>query len=320
MGRPLAPLAAICITAWSCHSAAESRAEQLFNKGLEAFLAGRHAEGCPLIQQSHQLEPLAGVLFTLAECQQGWGKLKTANDTYAKFLTAVGQLPAAKAEKHADRVAVALRKRAAIAPKVPTVTVALRGELPTGGKVLLDDQDISADLGRPISVDPGTHSIRLTSPDGDLATASVDLAVGAKRSVELDSSGATPVQEDIGVDTETAPPNTTAWVLGGVGVLGLVVGSATGLMASSKKQTIDDNCPNRTCNAEGRDAVDSAQSLGLVSTISFGVGIVGISAATYLFLTAKDGKEESAMQATSTPRPGIWVTPKGGQVSLSGSF
>ncbi len=320
MGRLFAALAVICITAWSCHVAAEKRAEQLFNKGLEAFLAGRHAEGCPLIQQSHQLEPLAGVLFTLAECQQGWGKLKTANDTYAKFLTAVGELPAAKAEKHADRVAVALRKRAAIAPKVPTVTVALRGEMPAGGKVMFDDRDISADLGRPIPVDPGTHSVRLTSPEGDLATASVDLAVGAKRSVELDSSGASPIQEDIGGDSETASPNTAAWVLGGVGVLGLVVGSTTGLMASSKKQTIDDNCPNRTCNAEGRNAVDSAQSLGLVSTVSFGVGIVGLSAATYLFLTARDSTEHGAKGATSTPRPGVWLTPKGGHVSLSGRF
>lgn len=312
MGRPLIPLIVVSAMAWSGHVAAQSRAERLFNQGLEAFLAGNHAVGCPLIQQSHALEPLAGVLFTLAECQRGWGKFKTANDSYSGFLDAVGQLPATEADKHADRVAVALRKRAEIAAKIPTLTVRVRGELPTGGQVVVDDVEISRDLGRPIPLDPGLHDVRLRNGDSVVATASVDLAVGVNRSIELDSGAASPATEGRLAVNRGSVANTPAWVFGSVGVLGLAVGSATGLMAASKQQTIDDNCPGRVCNAEGRDAVDSAQSLGLVSTVSFGIGVAGISAATYLFL--------SADASTETPQAGIRLSERGAELSYGGRF
>ena len=83
-------------------------------------------------------------------------------------------------------------------------------------------------------------------------------------------------------------------------------------MAASKQQTIDDNCPGRVCNAEGREAVDSAQSLGLVSTVSFGIGLVGISAATYLFLSADASME--------TPQAGIRLSQRGAELSYGGRF
>lgn len=315
MGRFLGPLLLVALCTVSVQARAESRAEQLFNKGLEAFLAGRFDEGCPLIAQSHELEPLAGVLFTLAECQKGWGKLKTANDSYGRFLTEVGKLPPAEANKHADRVAVALRKRAEIGPKIPTLTVTLSAAKPEGASLSLGDRDISAELGRPLPLDPGAYTVRLASGSNEITSAEVELQAGDARTVELDVSGAAPAQRDTGEQESKSGAPTLAWVAGGIGVAGLAVGAVTGLMAASKTDTIDQNCPNRVCNAEGRDAVDSAQSLGLVSTVSFGVGIAGVGLATYLFLSADGSEPES-----TTPQAGVWLTPGGGQVSLSGRF
>ena len=43
------------------------------------------------------------------------------------------------------------------------------------------------------------------------------------------------------------------------------------------------------CNAKGKSAADDAKVLALISTVSFGVGVVGLGAGTVLLLGASDG-------------------------------
>jgi hypothetical protein len=74
--------------------------------------------------------------------------------------------------------------------------------------------------------------------------------------------------------------NTLAWVALGIGGAGLVASAVAGGLALSKKSTIDAECgkggDEAACSAEGKAAADSAQTLALISTLSFAVGIVGI--------------------------------------------
>jgi hypothetical protein len=77
--------------------------------------------------------------------------------------------------------------------------------------------------------------------------------------------------------------------------VGIVAGSITGVMVLGKKSTIEDNCTGTRCNAEGKDAAEGAQSLGLVSTIGFGVGIAGLATAAVLLLT--DSKSTPAARS-----------------------
>jgi len=109
------------------------------------------------------------------------------------------------------------------------------------------------------------------------------------------------------------PSKAGAWVLGGVGLLGVAVGGVTGAMAWSKRSTIEDNCPNRVCNSSGRSAVDSGQELATVSTISFGVGLVALGGATYLFLK---NDERASTSTHRGPRVALGL----GSAMLSGSF
>src|SRR5690349_1860666 len=60
----------------------------LFNQGLEAMRARRFEEGCPKLEQSYQLKPRPGTLFTLAECEAQRGRIATAVRRYEEYLKA----------------------------------------------------------------------------------------------------------------------------------------------------------------------------------------------------------------------------------------
>jgi hypothetical protein len=77
------------------------------------------------------------------------------------------------------------------------------------------------------------------------------------------------------------------WI-GGAGVAGVVLGTITGLVASSKTDTVRAECDSaaQLCTPQGIDARDSAETFGWVSNISLGVGIAGVVAAGVLYLNA----------------------------------
>src|SRR4051812_36285821 len=62
-----------------------------------------------------------------------------------------------------------------------------------------------------------------------------------------------------------------AYVAGGIGVLGLVVGGVMGGLTAAKKSVIEANCglngDPTLCNHEGKLAADSSKTTGLVSTV-----------------------------------------------------
>ncbi len=278
---------------------AEEKADALFDRGLKAFLAGDHATGCPLIARSYEIDPLPGVLFTLAECQRGWGKVKSAADNYAAFLDKIRSLPPNVADKHAERAAVALKNRAEAAKQIPSLRVSVRGRWVPGSRVRLGDLDLTLSLAKPVQLDPGPYTLVLEQPGRPRQTrrlaiaasdhAEVELALEAEPEPEARPEPAQPAPARR--DTKPAGP-VLPWLLVGVGAAGVVTGSVTGLLAASEASTVDHNCPNRTCNAEGRDALERAQRFGAISTVSFGVGVVAGGIGLYMLATRP--KQEAA--------------------------
>jgi hypothetical protein len=149
-----------------------------------------------------------------------------------------------------------------------------------------------------VLVEPGREAIRRQ----------ISLAPAQSEVVELVVAPPTPTPQPELAKEEPAPETpsprkpTAAYVLGGFGLFGIAVGSVTGLMAQGEKSSIEDNCPNRVCNSEGREAVDRGQSLATISTISFAVGIAGLGGATYLFL-----RPSSASASTGRAGPRVSV-------------
>ena len=79
-------------------------------------------------------------------------------------------------------------------------------------------------------------------------------------------------------------------------MLGIVVGATTGGLALGKKSTIDAHCTGFACDAEGKRAADRAQTLAAISTVGFGVGLIGIGLGVVLLATNPSPKSSAALR------------------------
>jgi len=97
---------------------------------------------------------------------------------------------------------------------------------------------------------------------------------------------------------------TFALVAGGVGVLGLVLGSVTGAQAFSKWSDAKNQC-NGGCPPGGPadTTKNDAQTAATVSTAAFVVGGLGIAAGAVLWFTAPSGRSQGQLQVSPSVGP-----------------
>jgi hypothetical protein len=158
-------------------------------------------------------------------------------------------------------------------------------------------------MGVAIPINPGTHKIVASASQHADGVFNVTLAEGARAEIEVQpgpptASSATaapapaPATAPIVAESPaaTGAPTSTQRLLAygalGLGVVGLGVGIGTGLAASSKHGTLEDECPNNRCLPSAQGDLDSFHSLRTVSTIGYIVGAVGVVGAGVLWLTA----------------------------------
>ena len=311
--------------------------EALFNKGVAEMEAGRYPAACPALAESHRLDPRAGTVFTLAECEMKWGKLASAVAHYSDYVGLVSRMQAADKARHGERVKTAEQQLAKLRPQVPQLSLVLPGAAPKGTVVKRDGVTLSeVSLGSSLPVDPGEHVIVTQVPSGPEHEQKVSIGVGENKRVELeielpkDSAspqpvGAAPASGHI--DTSTAPGpehspsgagRTWGYVAGGIGVAGLAVGTVTGLMSMSKKKIVDDNCSGAVCNEQGVSAADDGKTLGTISTVGFGIGIAGLATGVVLLLTAP--KAESKESSGRSWQPTVFASQRAASVGLLGSW
>lgn len=77
-----------------------------------------------------------------------------------------------------------------------------------------------------------------------------------------------------------------AYIAGATGLVALAVGSYFGLDARSKWNESEPHCPGDHCDDVGYGLSEDAQTSARIASVAFGVGLVGIGAATYLVLTS----------------------------------
>jgi hypothetical protein len=156
--------------------------------------------------------------------------------------------------------------------------------------------------GQAMALDPGPHAFRFEAPGQApvdkqfvLAEKQKDrrevVAIGAPAAaapVDTTSRPATSPATDSGSSWSTQ--KTFALVAGGVGVVGLGLGTVFGLLASSKWSSAKTDCgsgcgPGASAQSEKSDATTDAT----VSTVGFVIGGVGAAAAAVLWFTAPSG-------------------------------
>lgn len=292
----------------------EAAAEALFNEGKKLAAQGRYAEACPKFAESNRLDRGAGTLIHLGDCYERAKQLASAWATYKEASSAAQALGRKDWEK------LAAQRASALEPKLAHLTIKVDQPVEKL-EVSRDGAPVSqASWGVPIPVDVGNHTIEATAPGFKAFKTSSSIARDGQNidvpipKLEADASatGSTPPATTVATETSVAPPppdadkqsgsnqRTIGFVVAGVGVAGVAVGAVTGLMAMGKSNDAknscasDGPCPSRAAV----DASKSAKTLGLISTIGFAAGGVGLAAGAALILTApSEAKTHANMKA-----------------------
>jgi len=326
------------------HGQHRAAAESLFNEAIGLMEAGDDAKACPKLEESQKLDPAPGTLMYLGECYDRIGRVASA---WAAFNSAAS---AAAAARQRERVATAKKRAGDIAPKVPRLVIVVPADAKADGLAITRDGIAvgEAGFGAAVPVDPGEHVVKATAPgrqawshsvtaaaDGQTATVTVPALGAAPKGAEPEAgsgehgpastSGAgTPSKEGSSGSSGTAQL-VAGVVVGGVGLVGLVIGTVLGVQAKSRESDSEAYCapadPTR-CVQEGVDLIDRARTAATISNVGFIAGGVLVVGGLVLVLTAPSGSDDAASgsSARGTLQLGPMAGPTVAGLSLSGAW
>jgi hypothetical protein len=196
----------------------------------------------------------------------------------------------------------------AVEDAVPTIVISAKD--PAGGDLVHVRVSIDGALaltaldGQSMTIDPGTHEFHFELADGTAADQQVVVAEGAKSKqvwVVLGRASVPAARAAVPPPTRTSSGwKTLGWVAEGVGLGGLAVGAAFGIVAISDKSSA--NCVAGMCDA---GPLSRARTAAAVSTVGFIAG--GILAATGLgiliFAPRKRAAEAGVVRAAPVAGP-----------------
>lgn len=265
-------------------------AEQLFRQGRAASEKRDFLTACAKFRESNRLDPAVGTVFNIADCEEKLGRFATSWTLFQEV--------AQRLASDDDRQAIAVRRAKSLEARVPLLTVHLAPSAAAHVTVHRDGVELgSASLDTPLPVDPGDHVVVVEAPGTQPMQFRASVGEGERAQLEVRvgvplAAGTAPLAA--GADSAGAhSSNAAAYIVGGIGVAGLITGVLAGLLVLERKSTVDDNCKEHVCNQAGIDATHSGKTLGVISTVGFVTGAVGVGTATYLFLSAPPPGENS---------------------------
>jgi hypothetical protein len=297
-------------------------AEALFREAQTLFDAGKAAEACPKFQASYDLDRGLGTLLNLARCYAAIGKTASAWALYVDL-----QNLASRAGQP-DREAIAREQISALEPKLMRLQVAVpyasRAE---GLTITLDGKPVEpATWGTATPRDPGAHSLAARAPGKRPWSQIVELGQeGATVVVDvpaLEELPPEPVEPQPVPPASAAPPPSPSpaangpgdapsdgrstrriagFVVGGVGIAGLVVSAA--LAGDAAARWSDAGCTEGLCATPGAqsDAEQALTEANLATGFVVGGGIaLGLGA--LLVLTALDGEAGDSARRRGRPQ------------------
>ncbi len=341
MAATVLAAAAFCGTASvaSAEPARDESAEELFERGKQLVLQKKYAEACPLLARSRQIDPGIGTMLWLADCYEKNGQLAGA---WSEFKAAAE----AAARRNDERQLVASRRATSLEERLTRLVIVVPAERMVDGLQIRRDGVLvsSAELGAPLPIGPGIHTISAAAPGRKPWSATVDLparsdviAVNVPL-LELDTtmstaappgvpSSSTPASAVRGAEREHVPASpqeaspgaagSSSWMrvsgisaaVVGVGLIG--AGAYFGLDAKSTYDASNagGHCIDDACDPAGRALRRDATSAATLSTIMFGAGAAAATAGVVLFILAPS---RAARPVTPEKRSAWTVVPSGG--------
>jgi hypothetical protein len=276
-------------SAFAQSSSDSTAAQALFDQAKKLVAEGHAREACPKLEESQKLDPGSGTLVNLANCYERTGRLASA---WSKYLEAAA---AAKASGNEEREAGARDLAAALVPRLANLVIQVDPKAMVEGlEITRDGEPVGApQWGLPIPADIGEHVVAAKAPHhrpwktvavvkGE-GTSTVTLVPPLEPASATEEEAPPPGPGETGLGTQ----RTLAIVAGGVGVVGLGLGTVFGLKSKSKHDEAAGYCNNPNCpDARGVDAGNDARSSGNVATIGFVIAGLGLGGGIALWVTA----------------------------------
>jgi hypothetical protein len=270
----------------------------------------------------------------VARTEEQLGLLLEAYETAYAILRAP-PLPHEPAAFAASRTA-ATALVANLGGRIPSLEVRLPGLLAgVRPSLTVDGEPVPPEtIALPRRVNPGKHAVVVSAPGYARATREVTVSEREKAAVEVRLQAAPavgggvvapgPVTAPIAAAAATAPPQARArhsmaltYTMLAVGGAGVVAGAVTGFMSLSSVSSASCNSKN-VCTAPGASGdLSTGKSLAWASDVTFGIGIIGVAAATVLYFTRPS---DAPAPSSATLRVTGGPTQSGGMLGVVGSF
>jgi hypothetical protein len=311
-----AVLFAVSVTAaGQSHATEPSNTEAaavLFREGRDAMKRGDYSSAYEQLLKSSELDRQLGTLLNLALCEERLGRLRSASEHLAEVarLAAAGDVRGRFAEA----------RRGAIDDRLPRI--ALNVDAEPGAAITLDGVRLAAESwSSPLALDPGEHELSASAPGRRPVQMKIRLEESQRLHVfvKLDrvevraqetraathtatapiaSPGAPPLPPAARVvSTRRSSHRDGALVAASLGATGLLVSSIAAMFVLRDKSLVDEHCKAGPCDARGAEAQSQGRTWSVIGTVSFAVGVAGLGAGTYLWLSSSapdpSGKERA---------------------------
>jgi hypothetical protein len=315
-------------------------------QGYALKQAGNCKDAIPHFLESIRLDKQAKGLVNLADCEQATGKYVAAQAHFVEARDLARQQSLGPIGKLAEERLQALEQR------MPKLTIKLAGDAPSSSVVTKDGVELRAiSLGIPLPVDPGAHVIEVHG-GGFEKRYEVTLSEKENRQLDVSPAGGTRKESPPNAPAAAAPTppgdspaastpaaaaaanpsadrgasmsatssssqRTIGFIVGGVGIVGLGVGTVFALQTSSKNSDAEGLCTaSAPCHGDGltqyQDAIDGARQARTLSAIGFAAGGIGLAAGAILILTAPSTSASSAATRPPGTSTGLQVWPAWG--------
>lgn len=279
----------------SSSSAAEAKTH--FQRAVKLYGEEDFRAALVEFKRAYELSENFAILYNVAQTQFQLRDYAGALESFQKYLSTGGaRVPAAR-RKEVEKDLEDLQGRVA--------KVTFESSEP-GAEISVDDVVIGKTPLGPVVVSSGQRTFKATKEGLPPVSRRMELAGGDEVVVSLDFARADaappPPPPAPPPDKPPAPPgggpHPMVFVGYGVGLAGLGVGAAFGVVALGTKSDLDASCVDRVCPRSEQTRGDELTTQATISTIGFGVGLVGAVVGTYFLVAGKgDAKAEVARRA-----------------------
>ncbi len=292
-------------SAWAQSDATRAAARDLGADGVEDFQAANYAAASDKLSRAFEILRVPSLGLWSARALVKVGRLVEASERYL----AVTRLDALRGDVAVQKQAQAdaLTEREALLPRIPSVTIELKGGDAETAVTVDGTPLVPVLLGVRQPINPGKHVVEARR-GRQLVRKEFTLSEGQKLGVALEMAQAVQTTEEPAAPApaaEAAQPSATPppaaqaapqsgglpagfWVGVAVAGAGLATGGITAGLAAAKKGDLD--CPPTGCLHSQRGDVDAHNQLLTISTIGFVAAGVGAATAGLFVVLSKSGK------------------------------